>query len=85
MRPAIKSIPQLAPNGLNQFLKPHVITPAPLNSDINAVPKCVSSAVIFSLEDFFGCCGGHVLFGHARTPGARRMTYTKRSNLKRRR
>jgi hypothetical protein len=84
MRPAIKSIPQLTPNGLNQVLKPHVIAPAPLNGDINAVPKCVSGAVIFSAEDFFGRYRGQVLFGHARTPGARRTTDTKRSNLKRR-
>ena len=79
MRPAIKSIPQLTPNGLNQVLKPHVIAPAPLNGDINAVPKCITSAVIFSLEDFFGCYRGQVLFGHARTPGARRTTQALKS------
>jgi hypothetical protein len=75
MRPAIKSIPQLAPNGLNQVLKSHVIIPAPLNGDLDAVPKCVSGAVIFSVEDFFGHYRGHLLFGHARTSHARRMTY----------
>jgi FPC/CPF motif-containing protein YcgG len=51
---------------LNQVLKHHVITPAPLNGDINAVPKCISGAVVFSLENFFGRCRGHVRFGHAR-------------------
>jgi hypothetical protein len=66
MRPAIKSVPQLAPNGLNQVFKPHVITPASLNGDINAAPKCVSGAVIFSAKDFFGRYRSHVLFGHAR-------------------
>jgi hypothetical protein len=67
MRPAIKSIPQLAANGLNQVVNPHVITPAPLNGDINAVPKnCGVGTVIFSVVDFFGRCRGHLLFGHAR-------------------
>jgi hypothetical protein len=67
MRPAIKSIPHLAPNGMNQVLRRHVLTPAPLNGDLNAVQKDRGGfdAVIFSVEDFFGRYRGHALFGHA--------------------
>jgi hypothetical protein len=75
MRPAVKSIPHLAPNGLNQVLKRHVITPAPLNGDLNAVPKnCgVFDAAIFSVEDFFARFHGNALFGHATISGAKHI------------
>ena len=67
MQPAVKSVPHLASSGINQILKRHVITPAPLNGDFNAVPKVRGGfdAALFGLEDFFDRYRGHVLFGHA--------------------
>jgi hypothetical protein len=71
MRPAVKSIPHLAPNGMNQVLKRDVITPAALNGDLNAVTQnCgVFDTVIFSVEDFFAHFHENALFNHATVSG----------------
>jgi hypothetical protein len=72
MRPAVKSIPHLASDGTNQVLKRHVVTPAPLNGDLNAMTQnCgVFDTVIFSVEDLFAHFHGNALFGHATISGA---------------
>jgi hypothetical protein len=86
MRPAVESIPHLASSGMNQVLKRHVITPAPLNGYLNAVPKIRGGldAALFNMEDFFDCYRGHALFGHAAISRRPEDDLHRRSNRKRR-